>query len=152
MSWLGQSGRVEVEAGVAWASANRVGLRPIELIWIGSWLASGCPSPRSPRARVSRVNAKLLGQFLLAHPQRATHLDDMLPEALALSRERDVPEELDDSRDEVESWRGMPLLPVGYRGGVDAKPLGNILLKQTQIKTLLSEMILQRTQFFRIGW
>ena len=45
----------------------------------------------------------------------------------------------------------MPLLPVGYRGGVNTKPLGNILLKQTQIKTLLSEMIPQRTQVFRIG-
>ena len=49
-----------------------------------------------------------------------------------------VLEELDDPWDDVESWRGVRLLPVGYRGGVNSKPLGDILLKQTQIKTLLS--------------
>ena len=62
-------------------------------------------------------------------------------EALALSRKRDVPEELYDPRDEVESWRGMSFLPVGYRGGVNTKLLGNILLKQTQVQTLLAEMV-----------
>ena len=67
-----------------------------------------------PTSQSAGIDAKLTRQVLLAHPQRATHLDDMLPEALALSRERDVPEELDDPRDEVESWRGMPLLPTGH--------------------------------------
>ena len=73
-------------------------------------------------------------------------------EALALSRKRDVPEELDDPRDEVESWRRMPLFPVGYRGCVNTELLGHFFLQEAQIKTLPSEMIPQRTQFFRIGW
>ena len=105
-----------------------------------------------PTSQSAGIDAKLTRQVLLAHLRRATGLDVMLPQALTLSRERDVPEELDDPRDEVEFWRGMPLLPVGYRGGVNTKPPGNILLKQTQIKTPLSEMITQRIQFFRIGW
>ena len=90
-------------------------------------------------------------EILLANPQGATEGDDTLAQTSNLDLKRRVPEELDDPRDEVESWRCMPLLPVGYRGSVNTKPLGNILLKQTQINTPLSEMIPQRTQFFRIG-
>ena len=62
-------------------------------------------------------------------------------EALALSRKREMLKEHDDPRDEVESWRGMPLFPVGYRGSVNTNLLGNILLKQTQVQTLLAEMV-----------
>lgn len=69
---------------------------------------------------------------------------------LPLSKDRNVPEELDDPRDQVESCRGMPLLPVDYRGGVNAKPLGNMLLEQTQIKALLADVVSDGVQCLRI--
>ena len=108
------------------------------------------PLPLLPSSQRAGIDAKLTRQVFLAHPQRATHLDDLLPDALALSRQRDVPEELDDPRHEVESWRGMPLLPVGYGGGVNTKPLSNMLLKQTQIKTLLADVVSDGVQCLRI--
>jgi hypothetical protein len=97
------------------------------------------------------IDAKLTRQVLLAHPQRAMHLDNMLPEALALSRERDVPKELDDLRYKVKAWRGAPFLPIGHRVCGNAELLSHFLLQESQIETLLSEMIPQGTQFFGTG-
>lgn len=78
-----------------------------------------------PATKGAGIYDNLTRQGLLAHPQRATHPDDMLPEALALSRKRDVPKELDGLCDESESWGSMPLHTVGYSAGVNTKPLGN---------------------------
>ena len=46
----------------------------------------------------------------------------------------------------------MPVLPIGYRVGVNTKPLGNLLLKETKFKTLLPEMIPDGSQLPWIGW
>ena len=83
-------------------------------------------------------------------PQRATHLEDTLAKASALSGERDVSEELDDPLDEVEPWRGMPPLPVGYRAGVNAQVLSHFLLKQAQTQSLLADVVSDGVQCLRI--
>ena len=75
----------------------------------------------------------------------------MRPRALAHFRERDIPEELDDSRDEVKSWRGMPFLPVGHRVRVNTNPLGHFLLQEAQVKALLPEVVADGSHVAGIG-
>jgi hypothetical protein len=43
----------------------------------------------------------------------------------------------------VESWRTVVLLPVGHRVCFNAETLGYILLKETQVETLLAEVVSQ---------
>ena len=92
-----------------------------------------------------------MGQLVLANPQGATPLDDSFSKAATSIGERRVPKELDDLRYKMKAWRGAPFLPINHRVRVNAELLGHFFLQEAQIKTLLSEMIPQRNQFFRIG-
>ena len=96
-----------------------------------------------PASQCAWINTKLPRQILLANPRGAAELHDLRPQGptFAFIGGRHVPEELDDPRDEVESWRSTSPLPVGHRARIDTETLGYFLLKQSQIKALLAQVV-----------